>query len=294
VAAKVPIDAVIGQATNRYGHIHRASLRGLGLSQRAITARCAAGKLVREHKEVYSVGHSQRSLTAIADAAVMACGPRAALSHDSAAALWGLRQWPPVPEISSALKHCRPGIRSHLTTTLSRGDITTRHGIRVTTLARTVADIAPRLTDEQLTRVIHEARRNRHLAGRPLRRLLNACPRAAELIDPTQPPSESALDDAFRLFLKRRDLPEPEFQVDFHGHRVDAIYRDHNLIIELDGRQDHGQWHRIEQDHVRDALAIEHRHDTLRITWRRVHEEADELERQLRAILAARDPRARR
>jgi very-short-patch-repair endonuclease len=102
------------------------------------------------------------------------------------------------------------------------------------------------------------------------------------------------LDDAFRLFLKRRNLPEPEFQVNWHGHRVDALYRDHKLIIELDGRRDHGQWDRIERDHVRDALAIEHHHDTLRITWRRLHKEADELERQLRAILAARAPDARR
>jgi very-short-patch-repair endonuclease len=294
VAAQVPIDAVIGQATNRYGHIDRATLRALGLSQRAITARCAAGKLVREHREVYSVGHSQRGPAAIADAAVMVCGPRAALSHDSAAALWGLRHWPAVPEISSAVKHCRPGIRSHLTTTLTRGDVTIRHGIRVTTVARTVADIARRLTDEQLTRVIHEARREHHLTDSALRRLLEGCPRAADLVDPAQPPSESALEDAFRLFLKQRDLPEPEFQVNWHGHRVDALYRDHNLIIELDGRRDHGQWDRIERDHVRDGLAIEHRHDTLRITWRRLQKEADELERQLRAILAVRAPHARR
>ena len=78
----------------------------------------------------------------------------------------------------------------------------------------------------------------------------------------------------------------------WHGHRVDALYDDHRLIIELDGRQDHGQWDRIEQDHDRDALAIELGYDTLRITWRRLHKEADELERQLRAILAARDPGA--
>ena len=183
-----------------------------------------------------------------------------------------------------------PRIRAHRTTTLTRADVTTLHGVRVTAVPRTIADIARRLTDEQLTRVIHEARRNHHLADHGLRRLLNACPRAVELVDPGQPPSESALEDAFRVFLKRRDLPEPEFQVDWHGHRVDALYRDHNLIIELDGRRDHGQWDRIERDHVRDALAIEYHHDTLRITWRRLHKEADELERQLRAILAARDP----
>ena len=51
---------------------------------------------------------------------------------------------------------------------------------------------------------------------------------------------------------------------------------------------------RFESDRLRDALAIELGYDTLRITWRRLHREADALARQLRAILAARDPRARR
>jgi very-short-patch-repair endonuclease len=274
--------------------VTHAALLDLGLSRNSISVRCQTGRLIRIHRGVYAVGHAQTTPIARADAALLACGPRTALSHDSAAAIWGLRKWPRTPEVSSALHPRRPGIRLHRTTTLTRGDVTIRRGIRVTTTARTIADIAPRLTDEQLTRVIHEARREHHLTDRALRRLLKACPRAAELVDPDEPPGESALDDAFRVFLKRRDLPRPEFQVQWHGHRVDALYDDHKLIIELDGRQDHGQWDRIEQDHVRDALAIELGYDTLRITWRRLHKEADELERQLRAILAIRAPDARR
>ena len=288
------IDQLIGQQATRWGHIDHRELRRLGLTHSAISVRCRTGKLIRVFRGVYAVGHLQRTPIARADAAVLACGERTALSHDSAAALYGLRKWPRVPEVSSPRRFRIAGIRAHRTTTLTRADVTARNGIHVTTPARTIVDIAIRLTDEQLTRVIHEARRNHHLADRGLRRLLQACPRAVELVDPGQPPSESALEDAFRVFLKRRDLPEPEFQVIWHGHRVDALYRNHNLIIELDGRRDHGQWDRIERDHVRDALAIEHHHDTLRITWRRLHNEADELERQLRAILAARDPHARR
>jgi very-short-patch-repair endonuclease len=287
-------DGQIAQLATRWGHVTHAALLDLGLSRNSISVRCQTGRLIRIHRGVYAVGHAQTTPIARADAALLACGPRTALSHDSAAAIWGLRKWPRTPEVSSALHPRRPGIRLHRTTTLTRGDVTIRRGIRVTTTARTIADIAPRLTDEQLTRVIHEARREHHLTDRALRRLLKACPRAAELVDPDEPPGESALDDAFRVFLKRRDLPRPEFQVQWHGHRVDALYDDHKLIIELDGRQDHGQWDRIEQDHVRDALAIELGYDTLRITWRRLHKEADELERQLRAILAIRAPDARR
>ena len=272
------------------GLITHQDLLEVGLSPSTITARCRRGRLIRAFHGVYFVGHAEITAIARAEAAVMACGERSVLSHDSAAAVYGLRKWPRIPEVSSPLRRDHRGIRAHRTTTLTRADVTTRDGVRVTTVPRTIADIARRLTDEQLTRVIHEARRNRQLADLGLCRLLSACPRAVELVDPGQPPSESALEDAFRVFLRRRDLPEPEFQVDWHGHRVDALYRDHNLIIELDGRRDHGQWDRIERDHVRDALAIEYHHDTLRITWRRLHKEADELERQLRAILAARDP----
>ena len=261
-----------------------AQLRKLGLSASAITDRCVMRRLIRVHHGVYFVGHAERTPLARAEAALLACGPRAVLSHDSAAALYGLRRWPRAPEISSALQHHRPGIRSHRTRTLIRADITIREGIRVTTPARTITDIAPRLTDRQLTRAIHEARRNRDLPD--LGRLLRACPRAAALIDPSHAPSESALDDAFRAFLTEHDLPFPEFQVVWHGFRVDGLYADRKLIVELDGRRDHGQWDRIESDHRRDALALEHGVRTLRITWRRLQDEPEELARQLRTILA--------
>ena len=79
---------------------------------------------------------------------MLACGERTALSHDSAAALYGLREWPRVPEVSSPRRFRIAGIRAHRTTTLTRADVTTRHGIPVTTVARTTADIAPRLTDD--------------------------------------------------------------------------------------------------------------------------------------------------
>lgn len=167
-----PIDAEIAQRVTARGLITNAALREIGLSPRAITARCAAGRLIRIHQGVYFVGHAERTPLALAEAAVVACGPRAALSHDSAAALYYLRRWPPIPEISSALQHRRPGIRSHQTHTLTLADVTVREGIRVTTPTRTLADIAPRLTDRQLTRAIHEARRNGDLPDPALATLL--------------------------------------------------------------------------------------------------------------------------
>ncbi|HEX5195501.1 MAG TPA: hypothetical protein VFW09_22100 [Solirubrobacteraceae bacterium] len=284
------IDVQISQAANRWGHIDHGALQRLGLARSTIADRCRTGKLIREHVGVYSVGHRQTSPLASADAAVLACGDRAALSHDSAAALYGLRRWPPIPEVISALNHKRPGIRTHRSSTLTRADVTVRHGIRVTTAGRTIADISRRLTDEQLIRVIRAARRNRDLPPDALARLLARCLRAARLVDPCEPPSESALEDAFRALLIRFGISLPEFQVDFHGHRVDALYRRHRLIVELDGGRDHGQWDRIEQDHVQDMLALEYGFDTIRITWRMVSERPRRLAAQLLRILEQRDP----
>ena len=284
------IDVQISQAANRWGHIDHDALRRLGLARSTIADRCRTGKLIREHVGVYSVGHRQTSPLAMADAAVLACGDRAALSHDSAAALYGLRRWPPIPEVISALNHKRPGIRTHRSSTLTRADVTMRHGIRVTTPGRTIADIVPRLTDEQLVRVIHESRRNRDLPPDALARLLARCVRAARLVDPSVAPSESALEDAFRAMLIRFDVPPPEFQVDFHGHRVDGIWWRQRLIVELDGARDHGEWDRIEEDHIHDVLALEYGFHTIRITWRMVTEHPRRLAAQLLRILAQRDP----
>jgi len=240
--------------------------------------------------QVYAVGHAQRTGIARADAAVMACGPRAALSHESAAALYGLRTWPRVPEISSAIQHRRPGIRAHRTRTLTRGDVTYRQGIRVTTVARAIADISPRLTDVELTRAIHEARRNRDLTDHGLARLYVLCPRAARVFDSEEAPSRSIFQHTFRAFLELRGHPIPVFEADWHGFQVDAYYEDHRLIIELDGYRDHSQPDRFEADRERDELAIVLRHATLRITWRRLTRKPGELDRNLRAILAARAP----
>jgi Protein of unknown function (DUF559) len=282
VGRKGRIASEIEERATARGLITHATLIEIGVSPRGIGRRCEDRSLIRVHRGVYFVGHAELTPLARAEAAVLACGPRAALSHDSAAALYRLRRWPPTPEISSAVQHKRSGIRTHQTTTLTRADVTTREGIRVTTPVRTLADIAPRLTDRQLTRAIHEARRNGDLND--LARLIDACSRARQLIDPGHAPSESGLEDDFRAFLTEYDLPFPEFQVSWHGFRLDALYAEQKLIVEIDG-PDHGQWDRIEQDHLRDALALELGFRTLRITRRRLRQ-APDLARQMRVILA--------
>jgi hypothetical protein len=176
--------------------------------------------------------------------------------------------------------------------TLTRRDVTIRDGIRVTTVARTAADIAPRLTDTEPVRLLHEARRNHDLPNAELARLSALCPRVAEVYDSEEAPSRSIFQHEFKAFLVEWDLPIPEFEARWQGFEVDAFYEDHKLIIELDGYRDHSQPDRFEADRERDARALELDCDTLRITWKRLKRKAAELARQLRAILVARDPHA--
>jgi very-short-patch-repair endonuclease len=279
---KVPIDAQISTVAGRQqGHITRAQLLGLGLSPRAITARIHAGKLIVVHAGVYAVGAPRRTALARAAAAVLACGPGAALSHESALALWDLRQWPPTPEVTAPSERRRPGIRTHRSTTLA-GDVWTRQGIGTTSPVRTICDIAPRRNDRQLVRITQDARLKRHLNHTNLTRLLFRCPRLQRLIDPSQNPTRSTLEDDFVTWIKQHRLPVPRINVTLNGMEVDVLYEDQKLIIELDSWTYHQGRHAFNIDHARDAAQRSHGFDTIRYTGEQLTDvEAANLRRRL-------------
>lgn len=254
----------------------------LGLSARAIAARVRAGKLIRAHAGVYAVGAPRRTALARAAAAVLACGRQAALSHESALALWGLREWPATPEVTAPRERRRPGIRSHRSTTLA-GDVWTRNGVRTTNPVRTIVDVAARRTDRQLVRLVQDARLKKHLNDTSLRRLLLRCPRLQALIDPAQNPTKSDLEDDFVAWIKKHNLPMPQLNITLpNGKEVDALYEKEKLIVELDGWPYHGGHQAFRSDHHRDS---DHRtlgFDTVRYTGEQLTDaEAANLRRRL-------------
>ena len=107
-------------------------------------------------------------------AAVLACGPDAALSHGSAAALWRiLPRWHTPTEVTAPTKRGHPGIHVHRS---RRADATTHYGIRVTTPARTLVDLADVLNPKQLTRALNEAQVHRLVTAAELTTLLTRYP----------------------------------------------------------------------------------------------------------------------
>jgi hypothetical protein len=277
-------------AERQNGHVARGQLLAVGLSTGEIQYLIEQGFLIPVHAGVYAVGYVRKRPVERAHAAVLAGGEGALLSHDSAAALYELREWPPMPEVTVLTHRLRPGVRVHRSRTLTRADVTRQYGIPVTTAGRAILDVAGRLSDAELIQIVSDARRAGRLGPTALHRLLATSVRAARLIDPEQAPSESIFMAMFLLFLKRYRLPIPLTEYWFHGFRVDAIYPAHRLIIELDSWEFHSNPLQFERDRMRDAVAIKHGHDTLRITWKRMTEHPRQLAGELRALLADRAP----
>jgi predicted transcriptional regulator of viral defense system len=142
--------------------VARWQLLGLGLSGRAIRHRLAVGRLHRVERGVYAVGRPGLTRHGMWMAAVLGAGPGAVLSHGSAAALWGIqaaargRREVTVPTGSGRR---RSGVVVHRRPGLLAADLTTRRGIPVTRVVRTLLDVACSLDARGLERAIDEADR---------------------------------------------------------------------------------------------------------------------------------------
>ena len=147
--------AVAELARRQHGTVARAQMLALGMGAGAIKHRLACGRLHEVHRGVYAVGHSVLSMRGRWMAAVLAAGPGAVLSHRSAAALWGIRNGTAI-EVTTPHRVRRPGIRAR-GATLPPDEITTRAGIPVTTVARTLLDLAAVLARHDVESAFHEA-----------------------------------------------------------------------------------------------------------------------------------------
>jgi predicted transcriptional regulator of viral defense system len=156
------IDAELARLAGRqHGVVATRQLSALGLARGGVAARARAGRLHRVHRGVYAVGHTVLTVNGRRMAAVLAAGPGAVLSHASAAALWDIRPTSAtridISVRSAGGRAKRPGLRIHRTPTLQTDEITAHQGIRVTSPARTLLDLASSLPRRALERALDEA-----------------------------------------------------------------------------------------------------------------------------------------
>ena len=145
-------------ADRQHAVVTRRQLLGLGLTADAIKHRLANGRLHRVAREVYAVGRPGLTRRGRWMAAVLTCGPDAALSHESAAALWGIRDREGRGIDVSVPARRDPRRRGVVVHRRVEPPATVHHrGIPVTTPISTLVDLATRLDAGQLEAAVNEA-----------------------------------------------------------------------------------------------------------------------------------------
>lgn len=283
-------------AEGQHGVAARRQLAALGLGRGAIDDRVRIGHFRVLHRGVYAIGHGPLTLRGRWLAAVLACGDRAVLSHRSAACLWGLaRPRRDQFDVTSPQGSRGPaGIRLHRSK-LASDERTVEARVPVTTVARTLLDLAEVLDKNKLRRAFEEADRLKLLRMPALEQV---CARAGKrkglvalrrLIDAAREPvfTRSPLENRFAEFYREHlvALSVPLTNVSILDHEVDAYWPAHRLVVEMDSWEFHAHRAAFEHDRARDAAMQAEGYRVIRLTHRQLETEAPRISAQLRKML---------
>lgn len=264
--------AVAWIAARHHGVLTLAQLRSAGLTDTQIKGRVRSGRIHRIHRGVYAVGHRGLSHHGRWLAAVLACGGGAALSHRAAAELYTL-----LPSTRGVIdvtvpgrggRSKRPHLRVHRSS-LPETATTTRHGIRVTTPARTLAD---------LKRVVLPGVHRKALRQSEYLRL----PIGEIVTDGTR----SELERDFLRLCHRHHLPRPEVNVAIGPFTVDFLWPDARLVVETDTYRTHGGAQAFEDDYGRDLELHRRGYRVRRFTDAQVYHQPEAVAEVVKAAVA--------
>jgi very-short-patch-repair endonuclease len=237
-------------------------------------------------------------------AACLATGPTAVVSHRAAAVLWELRGFGQAAVEITSLRGGVPrirGVRLHTTDTLGPADRDIRDGLAVTSVARTLLDLGDGVRRTAVDAALADARHRRLVTPAwmwrtldrlavPGRRGVATLRDVLERCDPSQAPTESALEDGFLRVVRRYGHPMPTRQVWVDDMRLDFHFEPWPLIAEVDG----GRWHSSEADRRRDR-----RRDNrvrgqglyvVRFNWNDIRYWPEDIDADLTAAFAALNP----
>jgi len=236
-------------------------------------------------------------------AAVLASGSDAVLSHWSAAALWEIRPNSRT-RIDVTVAHrsrSSDAIRRHISQ-VPPDERRVEEGIPVTTVPRTIFDLAATEDVDAVVSMLREAEYRHRYDRLSLWDLLDRYPRkrgsrkvryALERLK--EEPSgrrRSKLEERFAPFLRRHRLPIPRFNdwilLDAKRYQVDCYWPGTNQIVELDGWDGHNTRSAFREDRTRDRRLRVAGYSVTRITWAQLDDEPDAIAADLRALLMER------
>jgi very-short-patch-repair endonuclease len=184
---------------------------------------------------------------------------------------------------------------------LPADEVTVHERIPVTTIGRTLLDLAAVLDLEHLEQAIARADHLRLASSPALPELMQRYPRRAGTANLRRVLGESGLgrgiasselEVRFLAFLRRYGLPRPEVNVRLgvrgREYEVDCLWRESSLVVELDSRRHHDDPVAFETDRARDRALIAAGYRCMRVTWRHLHDHDVVLAADLRAAITRR------
>jgi len=285
-------------ARRQDGLVSRSELTAERFTRNQIEHLLELGHLHEIHRGVYAVGHSAITRRARLRAATL-IGPDVALRLFSAAEWWSLIS-PRTGNVHVTSPRCirRPNIIA-TRQTLPADELETNDAVLLTSVSRTLFDLAGRGRDT-FESALRKAEFRNLTSLLSLPDLLERYPGARGTVTVREvlgarlylKHAESWLEELFLPFLAARgiEIPETNVTVEAEGcrYRVDCLWRDARLIVELDGRDGHSRELAFESDRDRDGNLLAAGYRVLRITRLQIEEQPDLVERRLRAALAAR------
>jgi very-short-patch-repair endonuclease len=277
--------------------VHRSQLQALGIGRGAYNHRVAVGALHRVFPSVLSLVNPVLEPWAMETAGLLHAGDDAVLSHESAAAVWGLATHPSFVVITMIGRHARgrPGLRIHELKFLDIRDVSIHQGFPVTSPARTLIDCAARGDIEDM---LNEARAQKLVTDDTLRAAIARCPTRAGTravrhmleVELDTGYSESRAERLLKRLIRAADLERAVHNVNVEGKRVDALWPRHRLVLEVDGHKWHGHRQAFERDRARDQKLVAAGYAVIRVTWRQLTEQPMAVMARIAQALARRDP----
>ncbi|HEX6458015.1 MAG TPA: type IV toxin-antitoxin system AbiEi family antitoxin domain-containing protein [Thermoleophilaceae bacterium] len=284
-------------ATKQGGPISREQLLDHGITDGAIRYWLASGRLHCYYRGVYLLGHEAITAKGRMLAPVLAYGHEAVLGYRSAGHWRGFYRTAR-PDIDVVVpgrtKAKQPGIDLHLVRSLDPRDVTEHEGIPITTVPRTLLDLAEVLNPRQLKRAAEEADRMRLVDWAEVQELLERSPGrhglkplGSLLADfDYEPLSRSEFEALFYDFCMDHGLPRPTMNAPILGYTVDAHWPGTNVIVELDSREFHLNAKAFEDDRKRDGDLLVAGYRVLRVTYRQLMREPKQLADRITKLLA--------
>lgn len=289
---------IVAVASRQHSVVGHGQLTDLGIGEGAIKHRLRCGRLYLVHRGVYAVGGRRLTRDGRWWAALIALGPGAVLSHRAAAALWGLRRSEGVDVTVPGDRRAPSGVVVHRSV-LPPDEVAERAGFPVTTVARTIVDLAAIRPLHEVRKAVDEAERlrlgdtlsladvvARYPGKRGIRKVRAILAEGRIGADVTR----EELEERFLRFIRRSKLPRPRTNqlVDTarRTYECDCVWQQQRLIVELDGYASHGTRRAYESDRERDRALSVAGWRTVRITWRQLHDDPEAVRRDLEALLA--------